>query len=277
MDNLRLALLIMGCFIVLGIYLWEIFFRSSPKQRNTILDAIDEMPDISLTPVQGETETYSAMVDLANALTQARDQSLTKLSGQPEMPIKPESATMPEAKTNAPSQPLEKDIQAQEKFREGAVPEAGSDHATRIKQHSEDPLVLYITSSPPTLFDGVSIRKAVDAVGMVYGSMSIFHHFGSEQMYSEQPLFSIANIHEPGSFDLERMVDLKTKGIAIFMYSSPPINADIVFELYLSTAQRVAELLGGNVRTIDNQILNATAIDALRKRASSFSNNIVNE
>ena len=167
---------------------------------------------------------------------------------------------------------IEEDIQEHEDERTPEVPEQDAD-TLKANQSSEDLLVLYITSPAHILFNGLSISKAADEVGMVYGHMNIFHHFGPGKLHSGQPLFSIANMHEPGSFDLGRMADLKTKGVVVFMYSPASIDASVVFELYLNTTQRVAELLGGDVRTSDNEILNTASIKTLRDKAASLSDN----
>lgn len=138
---------------------------------------------------------------------------------------------------------------------------------------TDDLLVLYITSPSHISFNGLSISKAADEVGMIYGHMNIFHHFGPGKLHSGQPLFSLANMHEPGSFDLGRMSDLKTKGLAVFMYSPASIDASVVFELFLNTTQRLAELLGGTVRTVDNSILNNASIKTLREKAEALTIN----
>jgi cell division protein ZipA len=138
---------------------------------------------------------------------------------------------------------------------------------------TDDLLVLYITSPSHISFNGLSISKAADEVGMIYGHMNIFHHFGPGKLHSGQPLFSLANMHEPGSFDLGRMSDLKTKGLAIFMYSPASIDASVVFELFLNTTQRLAELLGGTVRTVDNSVLNNASIKTLREKAEALTIN----
>ncbi len=79
MDKLRLTLLIVGCFIVLGIYLWEIFYKANPKKKTDILDAVDEIPDIPLAPLNNEAEDYSAaMADLGSLLTKSRDQDVVQ-------------------------------------------------------------------------------------------------------------------------------------------------------------------------------------------------------
>ena len=295
MDKLRLTLLIVGCFIVLGIYLWEIFYKANPKKKTDILDAVDEIPDIPLAPLNNETEDYSAaMADLGSLLTQSRDQGIVENS-----PIKPlvtaepfnnhddtddESPLPLEMSVNDYETDLsenndydvfaaiEEDIQEHE---DEITPEKPEQEAVTPKanQNSDDLLVLYITSPAHTLFNGLSISKAADEIGMVYGHMNIFHHFGPGKLHSGQPLFSLANMHEPGSFDLGRMADLKTKGIVAFMYSPASIDASVVFELYLNTTQRMAELLGGDVRTSDNELLSTASINILRDKAASFSEN----
>lgn len=134
-------------------------------------------------------------------------------------------------------------------------------------------IMLYITSPAQTMFNGLSISKAADEVGMVYGHMNIFHHFGPGKLHSGQPLFSMANMFEPGSFDLGRMADLRTKGIVLFMYSPASIEATVVFELYLNTARRIAEYLNGELRMSDNHPLDNTGIDKLREQAELLANN----
>jgi len=295
MDKLRLTLLIVGCFIVLGIYLWEIFYKASPKKKTDILDAVDEIPDIPLAPLNNEVEDYSAaMADLGSLLTQSRDQDAVQKnpvepSVTPELVNKPDDADdesplplemsvndyeaeLSESDDYDVFAAIEEDIQQQDNE---ITPEESEQEADTPKanQESDDLLVLYITSPAHTLFNGLSISKVADEIGMVYGHMNIFHHFGPGKLHSGQPLFSLANMHEPGSFDLGRMADLKTKGIVAFMYSPASIDASVVFELYLNTTQRMAELLGGDIRTSDNELLNTASINTLRDKAASFSDN----
>ena len=295
MDKLRLTLLIVGCFIVLGIYLWEIFYKANPKKKTDILDAVDEIPDIPLAPLNNEVEDYSAaMADLGSLLTKSRDQDVVQKnpvepsvtpelvdkhdgadveSSLPlEMSVNDYEAEQSEKEDYDVFAAIEEDIQNQDDETTPEEPEQEAD-TPKANQDSDDLLVLYITSPAHTLFNGLSISKVADEIGMVYGHMNIFHHFGPGKLHSGQPLFSLANMHEPGSFDLGRMADLKTKGVVVFMYSPASIDASVVFELYLNTTQRMAELLGGDVRTSDNELLNTASINTLRDKAASFSDN----
>ncbi len=295
MDKLRLTLLIVGCFIVLGIYLWEIFYKANPKKKTDILDAVDEIPDIPLAPLNNEVEDYSAaMANLGSLLTKSRDQDVVQKnpvepsvtpelvdkhdgadveSSLPlEMSVNDYEAEQSEKEDYDVFAAIEEDIQNQDDETTPEEPEQEAD-TPKANQDSDDLLVLYITSPAHTLFNGLSISKVADEIGMVYGHMNIFHHFGPGKLHSGQPLFSLANMHEPGSFDLGRMADLKTKGVVVFMYSPASIDASVVFELYLNTTQRMAELLGGDVRTSDNELLNTVSINTLRDKAASFSDN----
>lgn len=323
MDNLRLILLIIGCLIVLGIYVWEILRNKEPRKRADILNAVDEAPDtpassVNTSDINNDTFSHEALADLGSLLTQSRNRGaeLTEPSesfhlSKPDDVVDQEvyveeepddslplemSVNDYEASLNINSDPVLSPIETQNKVETiepsiTTTPEIDESHSDAIEDNhelelepnetdvpesnksSEDLIVLYVTSPSHISFNGLSISKAADEVGMIYGHMNIFHHFGPGKLHSGQPLFSLANMHEPGSFDLGRMSDLKTKGLAIFMYSPASIDASVVFELFLNTAQRLAELLGGTVRTVDNNVLNNASIKTLREKAEALTIN----
>ena len=308
MDNLRLILLVIGCLIILGIYLWEIFNSKSSKKRTDILSAVDETPDnptpsinfndpgLSNFPVENLTDLGSLLTETRNQTNNQVDtldshdvsDSINMVNDEPEpdlpleMSVKDYEAIMEDNNNPDIFAAIEEDLNrnnelkdeetahVEEEKQEVEINETGIPQSNK---ESDDILVLYITSPSHISFNGLSISKAADEVGMVYGHMNIFHHFGPGKLHSGQPLFSLANMHEPGSFDLGRMADLKTKGLAVFMYSPASIDASVVFELFLNTTQRLSSLLGGTVRTADNDVLTNTAIRALREKAESFSVN----
>ena len=176
-----------------------------------------------------------------------------------------------ESISNETEQNIENDL-PEENYNTGSeIDEETEKEIPENNQLSEDILVLYITSRKHKEFNGLLISKAADEVGMIFGHMNIFHHFGPGKLHSGQPLFSMANMYEPGSFDLGKMADLKTKGITLFMYSPASIDPGVVFELFLNTSQRIAEILDGEVLTVKNEPLNKETIKSLREKAESFS------
>jgi len=93
----------------------------------------------------------------------------------------------------------------------------------------EQIIALYITALSAQIFKGNDILDAVNNVGMEYGEMNIFHPYGIEDMQSDKPLF-------------------------ICLTSS--MDGQVVFELMLNTAQRLSELLEGELRGTDHNLSN---------------------
>lgn len=295
MDSLRLILLVIGCLFIIGIYLWEIFYKSEPKKREDILNAIDEIPDMpvySLKNHNDELDYSSAIADLGNMLTQSRNEvhepfiekksesepqfsaDMSVKDYEEKMSVDDDFDVFAAIQEELGSQGIdinetEEEVEKDDEFTEESEPI----EEKSLGNVSNDILALYVTSPANTLFNGLSISKAADAVGMIYGHMNIFHHFGPGKLHSGQPLFSMANMYEPGSFDLGRMADLRTKGIALFMYSPASIEPEVVFELFLNTTQRIAKMLGGEVRSSDNELLSSAVIKSLRDKAELLSTN----
>ena len=53
------------------------------------------------------------------------------------------------------------------------------------------------------------------AAGLKHGRYGIFHKHESD--VSEEPMFSVASLTEPGSFDLTKLADTKIPGMSFFM------------------------------------------------------------
>ena len=75
MNDLRLILVIIGCFIVLGVYLWEIFQKKQRRKKADILNAINEIPDSPITPNSdfSEEEYNQAISDLTELSAQLKN------------------------------------------------------------------------------------------------------------------------------------------------------------------------------------------------------------
>ncbi|MCC7412826.1 MAG: cell division protein ZipA C-terminal FtsZ-binding domain-containing protein [Gammaproteobacteria bacterium] len=151
----------------------------------------------------------------------------------------------------------------------GREPACASDELAgepvRAGATTERVIVLHIEVEPHRRITGPDVLDAMGTVGMRHGDLQIFHHFGIGRMRAAEPLFSAANMFEPGCFDLEHMDALETRGLALFMKLPGPIEANIAFELMLNTAQRLADILGAQVCDSRHRPLDAGAIAALRE------------
>ena len=120
------------------------------------------------------------------------------------------------------------------------------------KQHTAEQLVAektelmerVITVRCRTKEGALSVEQvvlALRAAGLEHGRYDIFHRHaeGGER----EPLFSAANLTEPGSFDLTRASESTTAGITLFMVL--PGNGDAVerFDMMTRTARDLASEL----------------------------------
>ena len=62
--------------------------------------------------------------------------------------------------------------------------------------------------------EGADLIRAMQKFNLTHGDMNIFHRLTEG---SKQPLFSVANMVEPGSFDLNTLASMKTPGITMFL------------------------------------------------------------
>ena len=137
---------------------------------------------------------------------------------------------------------------------------------------AEDPhrvVVLNVMAGPDRVFTGRAIRKALEHSGFEYGEWQIFH-FYSPLHDHEPPLFSLANMVKPGSFDPELMDGISTAGLSLFMV--PPGGEDdiVTFDTMLAKARQLAEALGGEVRDARRSVLTRQAISQIREQLNEW-------
>lgn len=93
--------------------------------------------------------------------------------------------------------------------------------------------------------------KAADAVlalkrfGLLHGKYGIFHQFADDG--SEEPLFSVASLTEPGSFDLDNLDGLEIAGLSLFMVLPGAGDPITRFDAMIELARNLAEDLDGVV------------------------------
>ena len=76
---------------------------------------------------------------------------------------------------------------------------------------------------------------------------------------------------EPGTFEMSRIEAFETTGIVLFMQLPTPLDGPVAFELLLNTAQRLTELLDGELYAGPRSRLDPRNIAEFRERAARFS------
>lgn len=135
---------------------------------------------------------------------------------------------------------------------------------------SELLIALFVLAKKEPGFLGADIFTVLEDLGIKYGDMNIFHHYGLGELKVKKPIFSIANILEPGTFEPQHSSDFVSPGLALFMRLPGPFGGRVAFELMLNSAQKIAEVLEGEILDEKRSLIDQKKIIALRERIANF-------
>ena len=250
MSELRWILLGIGVLVIAGIYFWE-----STKQKRNLRSRIenysstdkDSLSNIRINPkkernidISGALATFNSYLKQSRKSSDDKDIDLDTITTETDV---------------VDSDFLNDDAES--------PPVQGNNKQQEI-------MVIYITTESSPEFKGADILHALESADMQFGDMNIFHYHGPDKNHATRALFSLANIHEPGSFDINNMGRFSTNGLALFMCLPADIGGDIAFEIMLDTAHNLAYLLGGELRGADRKILDTEKLNKLREIASLY-------
>src|SRR5699024_3108541 len=136
-------------------------------------------------------------------------------------------------------------------------------------------VVLYVVARGGERLVGAQLAAAFARQELAHGELGIFHardRAGPEgdDHESGRTVFSVANMGEPGAFDLAPMDTLSTPGIALFLRLPGPRSAASAFEHMLATARALAEELGARVLDEDRAVLTRQLEQHLRDELRSL-------
>lgn len=204
----------------------------------------------------------ASIVDALRAPPEQFEQSLAQATGadrvappraeQAEAPVVPVSAPAPAPEpapapvAEAPRIPLRSDL--------GRRPE---------RMPVERIVTLFVVSREGSVFNGADLIVAAEKTGLEFGDMGIYHRLvdGKREL---GPIFSVANMVKPGNFDLSRVDVMRTPGLSFFMTLPAPIPALDAWDAMLPTAQRLAELLDGQVLDEERNALGRQRVAHIR-------------
>jgi cell division protein ZipA len=105
---------------------------------------------------------------------------------------------------------------------------------------------LFVAARAGEVLRGEDIVVAAEKTGLVFGHMNVFHRL-VEGHPERGPIFSMASILKPGSFDMASIREMETPAIAFFLTLPAPLSALESWEKMLPTVERMGELLNGVV------------------------------
>ncbi|MSR14437.1 MAG: hypothetical protein EXR86_07715 [Gammaproteobacteria bacterium] len=272
--GLRLALLLIGIAVIIAVYLLSVMHRrrrseryrhsSWSSMRYAKSDEDDLESELENEPLEDEiiavrvhkAEPLSDLPIIRNDLREVSEQQVEA------RPTRPSRQTRGRRK------------RGEDQLSLGFPGDPALVDNTRAPPTEPTILTLYLRPRNGSAFSGSVLVRNANVVGLRHGEHQIFHHFGAGDLRTERALFSLANMYEPGYFDLGRIEAFQTAGLVMFMNLPAGLDGAVAFELFLNTAQRLAEGLQADLLQSPKTLLDSTSIDEMRRVASQFPNAI---
>ncbi|MGX2973788.1 cell division protein ZipA [Ursidibacter arcticus] len=113
-------------------------------------------------------------------------------------------------------------------------------------------ITLYVVAAEGQQFRGDVIVQQLDALGFQYGEYQIFHRHLDNS--ASPVLFSVANMMQPGVFDLAKMDQFSTVGLVFFMHLPSAGNDLVNLRLMIRTVESFAQSVNGFVLNEEREI-----------------------
>lgn len=203
----------------------------------------DELGD-ELTPFTGSSNKSSDK----NALEPKVQVNIKPLYEQPVTQAKPTREPTNHAK-KTPSKAVLKRDQIEIDFDNQKSISAAALDKRKTKLEPQVIILSVVMPANQQMF-GAALLPSLLTLGLKYGEMNIFHRH-EDSAGNGKVTFSLANIMNPGSFDLDSMENFATRGVSLFMTLPNAGDSLAVFEQMLNAAKQLAQEF--NAQVIDDK------------------------
>lgn len=270
-EDLRWILLVAGVLLIAGVYLWGLRARrrsAAPAHERSVRPeapvqgraAVATMPrrEPGLEPETGSNEPGRAMPSAGPAPLPVIevDREQVALARQAQ-------AGRREPRIDAPPT-ASSSVRARAADAAGAP---GGAPAAAVRPPAPQKIVaLRITAPAATPFDGRALREAVLAERLEFGRYQVFHRLHADG----EPVFSLASLKEPGTFDPATMDGASYRGVAMFAILPGPLPAAQAFDVLVEAAGALAGRLGGLLQDDRGAALSMARLEQLRAELVAF-------
>lgn len=204
--------------------------------------ATAEEQDIELPEVKVE----------ADAARKAQVQQQKPVSAKPS-----KSTSASSGKATEASQPAQQSMD---------LPLERSDDEPMLNEEPEEVIVLHVTGD----IEGAVLLQQMTELGFKFGDFDIFHRH-VDTAGNGSVLFSLANMFNPGSFNIDTIETFQTDGVALFLALPIKSNSLQAFTMMHNAAVKLAAVVGhGQVLDENRNPLTRQAVQHIHQRIREF-------
>ena len=137
------------------------------------------------------------------------------------------------------------------------------------RQADTEVIILHVVARDGAVFLGKDLLEILLACDLRFGDLRFFHRH--EQRAGRGPIqFSVANMLQPGIFDIDNMHAMQTRGLVFFLTLPGPRDMARAFDYMLETAKTVARNLGGELLDESRSVLTRQTVAHARQQVREF-------
>ncbi len=166
------------------------------------------------------------------------------------------------ARESSPEQQTELEIDAEQ-------PEPQAEKQEKSSALPEEVLILNVVSPQGQVMSGAVLLPTLLTLGFKFGEFNIFHRH-EDDSGSGEVLFSLANMFNPGTFDIDNIEQFTTQGVSLFL--SLPVSADstATFNMMHNAAKKIAAEFDGQVLDGQRNVLTRQTLQHYVERIREF-------
>ncbi|MCC2607315.1 cell division protein ZipA [Planctobacterium marinum] len=152
--------------------------------------------------------------------------------------------------------------------------EAPTDNKLSADAASEDTqqnevLILNVRVPEGKAIQGAALLPSLLTLGFKFGEHNMFHRHAASNGKGPR-LFTLANMFNPGTFDIDNMENFNTRGLSLFM--TLPIEADAhqVFNMMHNAARKLADEFGAQVLDSRRSVLTKQSLQQYVEKIREF-------
>jgi len=183
------------------------------------------------------------------------------------------SKVLPETNESLSLDELAQDMRldVDDKAIDSAVVEKAQDTQSDSSAVKEEMMIVfYLVEKNNGKLSGSQIIDALKNVGLFYGDMKIFHYYDPDHLNEKKSIFSIANISEPGWFDLVSINQISTPGIAVFMSLPGSMKSVNAFDVMLSVIEELMQIMPVSLKDKKHDKVSQQTLSHLREEVVEF-------
>ncbi len=245
-DTVRIVLLVIGVFVIAGIYVWG-------RHKQKLMDFLHrrgEYDELGYDPAQGYAAARAPAEDPEDDEYESlgfkgRKQEPGTERVEPHMPpiygFDDELEEDPLAFAELEPEPPAAKPPAPKPERE-AQPEPRPEPKKPAGLGAPILIQISVVAGGDRVFQGEELRDALLELDLIHGTMGIFHRY--DRKFRES-LFSIASLVEPGTFPMDDMESFECPGVVLFFQPDRVSNPIAVYDDLIRTCHGLAHRLKG--------------------------------